>query len=72
MGERQARPDVVPVRIRVLVESGLGAIPAAEIPGTDSAAIRMSRMIGFPPPKTSGRIVMRDKSSVSFMFIPLR
>ena len=66
--ERQARPDVVPVRIRVPVENGPDAVPAADSPGTCSTAIRVSRMIGFPPPKTSGRIVMRDKSSVSVLF----
>ena len=37
--------------------------PAASIPSTCSTAIRMSRMIGFPP-KTSARTVMRSSSSV--------
>ena len=38
--------------------------PAASIPRTCSTAMRMSRMIGFPP-KTSVRTVMRLRSSGS-------
>ena len=64
VGVLKAGQDVLVHEELILLENGFGVSPAANIARMCSTAMRILRMIGFPP-KTSSRTVIRLKSSLS-------
>ena len=65
---QQARSDVLRLEQGVLTQIVSSESPAASMAKTCSTAMRILRMIGFPP-KTSARTVMRSSRSAGLVIV---